>query len=204
MHKIQMVEVNFTRLITTRYRVTEFAAKVADRGLVGRGVMRMKGTFHCDGQHLMVTVTKNKPHLTRIKVLGQDSLLQHAQKIIFIGTRLNEVDLSEEVQHHLLTTQSIVNGGGVNGEIVYDLKKRRAHIAVDSLQEQDVDDISTSQHHRSLPSGWYCDGISYVNTQQGLYKTLRPDIEELKEEYVTSYNLAVDKHNLEVDRLSAP
>ena len=177
----------------------------------GAGLLRMKGSLHCDGEHLRVSAAKGRPHSAKVNVVAQDPVLQHRQVLYFVGLDLDEAAMRSEVQHHLLTKDSIIAtgaaaaaaaggaAGGGHGDIVCDANKKRALITVESLQEQDVEDISTSMSHRSLPSGWYHDGLMYVHTGDELYQKLRPDVEELKAEYVRNYNAGVEAHNAAIE-----
>ncbi|KAJ9471759.1 hypothetical protein DIPPA_19413 [Diplonema papillatum] len=194
MSRLELVVVRFARLITTRYRINEYAAKVADShsGMPGsENVLRMKALIHCDGQYVQVTAGKGKPFLTRTKVLGTDATLRHDQELMFIGFDLSEETLRREVEYNLLSQDSIVNS---TEGIVHVSKSLKPKISVDSLQKLDIADINTSQHYRSLPAGWYFDGVCYVN-HDGKTSMLRPDINVLMEEYVAKYNEEVDRHN---------
>ena len=53
-------------------------------------------------------------------------------------------------------------------------------------------------HHRSMPMGWFFDGVSYVNAREEKYLSTRPDLDELIDEYIEDYNKAAEAHNAAV------
>ena len=186
---------SFTRLLTTRYRIVEYLAKVADPlSSLEKGVVRVTGTVHCGGEELEVTCYKGKPHITQIKLSRRDSVMKHGQELVFVGFGLDEAKLRDEVRHHFITHDSIVNDNTVVKE-----RTRRPQITRESLQEVDINDINCSSHHKQLPEGWYFDGISYIYPYEQKSQSLRPDIDELIDEYLQTYNNQVDSFNSNID-----
>eukprot|EP01063_Lacrimia_lanifica_P025781 TRINITY_DN3375_c0_g1_i1.p1 TRINITY_DN3375_c0_g1~~TRINITY_DN3375_c0_g1_i1.p1 ORF type:complete len:1250 (+),score=554.11 TRINITY_DN3375_c0_g1_i1:88-3837(+) len=199
LNKLRVIGVKFQRLITTRYRVTEFASKLADPlSDVGKGVLRMKAVVHVEGKELEITVLKGKPFATKIATVKEQKTLSHVQDFVFTGLDVDETKLRGELEFHLLTKDSIIDRPGADGAIVGHDRSMRPLITKESLQEADVEDISSAMHHRSLPVGWYFDGVSYVNAREEKYSKTRPDIDELTQEYIDSYNQEAEKHNAAV------
>jgi hypothetical protein len=104
------------------------------------------------------------------------------------------------------TSKEALEGQGLLPALVRACHRHRLR-RVSSMVAEDVTDaqrmrIQRLSHYRErpLPTGWWYDGHHFINFH-GANRLLRPDIDEMVEEYCRAKNVDIAKHNRLLDAL---
>eukprot|EP01062_Namystynia_karyoxenos_P073237 TRINITY_DN70069_c0_g1_i1.p1 TRINITY_DN70069_c0_g1~~TRINITY_DN70069_c0_g1_i1.p1 ORF type:complete len:1308 (+),score=359.16 TRINITY_DN70069_c0_g1_i1:78-3926(+) len=202
--RLQLVHIKYDRLITTKYRISQFAQKLSDPHYSAdqQQILRVKARLHAEGQSMQVTVVKAKPYLNRTRTIAHDPVLRHNQEFVFVGLDLDVQALKDLTQLILVSKESIMADPWDTGAKAQ-VKEKRPLITRESLQDQDIDDINTANQYRRLPENWFFDGINYCYDgvdEELRSQRLRPDIDEIIDEYVSKKNEEIRAHNASIER----